>query len=429
MRRELIAVFIAMAVMITAAFVIPLGLAARAGARDRGFDQARADAATLGPLLAAGDLDALRREVEQRNELGPLEVTVVRGTEALGAPLELTPRLESALRDRRSAEGDTAGGGEVVRAVVSGDGTVGAVRVFSPGAELHRGVLRSLAMLSLVGAVLVAVAVAVADRLAARLRAPVLDLASAAARVGAGETAIEVPVGGPRELAATATAFNSMSAQVTAMMERERAMVGELAHRLRTPLTRLRLDLDRVADPEVAAALAADVAALSGELDQLIRRARPRSEPDAATELVTVAGDRFEFWAALAADEDRACTFDALVDTAVIPADPEEVAAAVDVLLENVFAHTEPATAFRMWVDGGAWGAELVVEDAGPGFDPAMAAAGVSGAGSTGLGLSIVQRLVDEVGGSLTVDRSTLGGARIRVLFEPELRGVVLSAP
>jgi len=55
------------------------------------------------------------------------------------------------------------------------------------------------------------------------------------------------------------------------------------------------------------------------------------------------------------------------------------------------------------------------VQDAGPGFDPSAGARGVSGAGSTGLGLDIARRTAESAGGTLTVDRSPLGGARVTV--------------
>jgi signal transduction histidine kinase len=57
----------------------------------------------------------------------------------------------------------------------------------------------------------------------------------------------------------------------------------------------------------------------------------------------------------------------------------------------------------------------VVVEDAGPGFaDPEAALArGVSGADSTGIGLDIARQLADDTGGSLHIDRSELGGARV----------------
>jgi signal transduction histidine kinase len=62
----------------------------------------------------------------------------------------------------------------------------------------------------------------------------------------------------------------------------------------------------------------------------------------------------------------------------------------------------------------------LVVEDAGPGIrDPAAAVRrGVSGAGSTGLGLSIAQRVARAGGGHLSIGASPLGGARVALVLD-----------
>jgi signal transduction histidine kinase len=59
--------------------------------------------------------------------------------------------------------------------------------------------------------------------------------------------------------------------------------------------------------------------------------------------------------------------------------------------------------------------AGLLVDDAGPGIaDPAKAVQrGVSGAGSTGLGLDIVRRAAEQAGGEMVIARSPLGGARV----------------
>ena len=74
----------------------------------------------------------------------------------------------------------------------------------------------------------------------------------------------------------------------------------------------------------------------------------------------------------------------------------DELEAALDALLGNVFAHTPEGTAFRVEVrtlsDGGI---SLAVEDAGPGLSPDFVERGVSGAGGTGLGLDIARRTAE----------------------------------
>ena len=93
---------------------------------------------------------------------------------------------------------------------------------------------------------------------------------------------------------------------------------------------------------------------------------------------------------------------------------PAELAAAVDVLLENVFTHTDDGLPLAIGYGREGGTAKIWVADAGPGIDSSATERGQSGAGSTGLGLDIARKTVEKVGGSLAITTSTLGGAADR---------------
>ncbi len=99
----------------------------------------------------------------------------------------------------------------------------------------------------------------------------------------------------------------------------------------------------------------------------------------------------------------------------------QDLAACLDILLENVFSHTSDGASFGVRLtaraNGGAW---LTVADDGPGFDITFSAQrGASGAGSTGLGLDIARRIAETSGGSLTIGRSPRGGAAVTLALGP----------
>jgi signal transduction histidine kinase len=88
----------------------------------------------------------------------------------------------------------------------------------------------------------------------------------------------------------------------------------------------------------------------------------------------------------------------------------DDLAAAVDALLGNVFAHTPDGTGMSVDVrhrDGG--GALVTVADTGPGLDVTSVERGRSGGGSTGLGLDIARRTAEASGGALRVASSARG--------------------
>ena len=89
----------------------------------------------------------------------------------------------------------------------------------------------------------------------------------------------------------------------------------------------------------------------------------------------------------------------------------------VDVLLDNVFAHTSEGTSLLIGFGERHGDASIWVADGGDGIDPAVIERGESPSGSTGLGLAIVRRVADEAGGTLEISTSHLGGAEVVVSF------------
>jgi signal transduction histidine kinase len=103
-----------------------------------------------------------------------------------------------------------------------------------------------------------------------------------------------------------------------------------------------------------------------------------------------------------------------------VRASPEDLAAAVDALLENVIAHTPEGTPFEVSLSTVDGAAVLVVADAGPGLPEGAGARGRSDRGSSGLGLDIARRCADASGGSMRVGRAAAGGTSVAL----ELRTV-----
>ncbi|MEU0667960.1 HAMP domain-containing sensor histidine kinase [Streptomyces lavendulocolor] len=432
MRWALVKVALAVTVMVVVAFAVPLGLVIKEMARDRAFTNAERQAAAIGTSLSiTTDRAQLDRAVAstQAGAAGHLAVHIP--ASAGGAPMEIgTGRatakdLATVQRVPRASTAEVPGGYALLQPTAISTGQIAIVEVYVPEGEVTNGLATAWLILAGVGIALVVGSVAVADRLGVRMVQPAQRLAHAAHDLGEGRLGARVPEDGPAELKSAAVAFNSMADQVVRLLANERELAADLSHRLRTPLTVLRLNAASLGDGPAAEQTRAAVEQLEREVDTIIRTAReakPQTQatgPGAGCDASEVVRERMEFWSALAEDEGRKVRLAGVERPVRIPVARPELVAALDALLGNVFRHTPEGTAFSVDVHNGDDAVIVLVSDAGPGIaDPEAAMArGNSGArdGSTGLGLDIVRRVAESTGGDVRIGRSVLGGTEVRV--------------
>ncbi|MET9640892.1 HAMP domain-containing sensor histidine kinase [Streptomyces virginiae] len=435
MRWALVKVCLAVTAMVVVAFAVPLGLVVQEMASDRAFSNAERQAATIGPTLSiTTDPVQLRKAVES-TQMGAARRMAVH-VPAIGdsAPVSIGEGRagERAVAEtRRMGRATTAkvsgAGSALLQPTALGSGDIAVVEIFVPESEVSNGVATAWLVLAGVGLALIVGSVAVADRLGARLVRPAERLADAAHQLGEGRLGARVPEAGPKELRSAAVAFNAMADQVVELLANERELAADLSHRLRTPLTVLRLNTASLGDGPAAEQTRAAVEQLEREVDTIIRTAR---EQRPATGLVgagagagcdasEVIRDRMDFWSALAEDEGREVRLAGVDRTVRIPVARPELAAALDAMLGNVFRHTPEGTPFAVDVHDAGDAVIVLVSDAGPGIsdpDAALRRGNDGGRdGSTGLGLDIVRRVAESTGGDVRLGRSVLGGTEVRV--------------
>ena len=268
----------------------------------------------------------------------------------------------------------------------------------------------------LLGALLIGIALAAADRLGRSIISPVAELGEAAEALSEGDLDVRVTPAGPPEIVEVARAFNELAERLDDLLQEEREAAADLSHGLRTPLMALRLQIESLPDGGERDGLLDDVARVEAAVDQVIVDARSRtSSAPRHADLAAVTRARTDFWEPLAQEQGRAMAIEIPARSNPVKATTDDLVTVVDTLIENVFAHTQPGTPIRVVV----MGPELVVEDGGPGFGDHDRGRGVSGAGSTGLGLDIVDRIARRSGGETERGTSSLGGARVTVRFGP----------
>lgn len=248
--------------------------------------------------------------------------------------------------------------------------------------------------------------------MARRISGPVEKLAESAdgARLGVADP---IPVAGPKEVRTAATAINSMHARLYAQAADQLRMMAALAHDLRTPITAIRLRLER-APAKLRRCIEPDLSRMTALIDDSLSLAHVGvSEPAWMTvdlgELISICQrDRSERGQPVRLGE---------TTTVDVETDPAMLQRALDNLVDNALRYGDIAV---LSVTRGPGGAVLSVRDNGPGIpeaelarllrpfevlDPARSRA----LGGAGLGLSIVGDIAAKLGIGLTFSNRPAG--------------------
>ncbi len=416
MRHRIIALAVGLTALVVLAFALPLALLLRQAAENQALGRAR-DLAESVAWFAGGETDADRvaSYVDDvcKNRPGTTAVRLPDGTQVGGT----LPPAAAADADHADADQDADGDGRIgdLSAVSTHDvagGTVTEVRAFTPDGpalvrtfltddELRAGLAPRLLALGAVSIGVLAVSVIGAEVVARRMVRPLEAAADTAERLARGETTARAPTGGPPEVAKVGTALNGLADRIDEVIAVEREAVADLSHRLRTPLTALRLDVEALPETE-RAELTGHVTSLERTLTAVIHAARrPQREGRVPRcDAVAVVRDRVLFWSALFEDQGRPLTLELPPGEVAVRAAREDLAAAVDALVENVAAHTPDGAGMRVTLTGDA---RLQIADDGPGIPLGAGERGRSDRGSTGLGLDIARRCAEATGGRMVI--------------------------
>ncbi|WP_246045471.1 ATP-binding protein [Rubellimicrobium roseum] len=247
---------------------------------------------------------------------------------------------------------------------------------------------------------------------------PIQRLARAATAYGRGRVVPFRPAGA-LEVRAAGTAFLDMRHRIERQAQARTAMLAGISHDLRTPLTRLRLGLSLLDDPE-AADLIRDVDDMSRMMDAFLAFARgdagDMQEPTAVALLVREVVEDYRRTGQpvdLSAVEGT--------DPGPVPMRPLALRRAIENLLGNALSH---GTRARVSLGFGERTIRVTVEDDGPGIPPEQREEAMrpfvrldparnQDRAGVGLGLAIVADIARTHGGQLRLGTSAdLGGLR-----------------
>ena len=247
---------------------------------------------------------------------------------------------------------------------------------------------------------------------------PLKRLAMAAQELGNDINRPPLDVSGASEIRQASTAFNAMQARIRQYIFQRTQMLAAITHDLQTPLTRMRLRLEKVADADLQERLIGDLSAMQAMVREGLELARSMDTTetmqmlDLDSLLDSVCDD--------AADASQAVTLSGRSGMAILGR-PLDLRRCLGNLIDNAVKYGREASVTVDRVNGAA---RIRVRDSGPGIPPAeqgrvfdpfyrVETSRSRESGGTGLGLTIARNIAEQHGGSIALANHPDGGLEV----------------
>ena len=249
---------------------------------------------------------------------------------------------------------------------------------------------------------------------------PILRLANAARALGLGRQAQDYRLEGAREVRLAGRAFQAMRHRIMRQLNERTEMLAGVSHDLRTPLTRIRLQLALMGETEDAQAIRADLVEMEEMIDAYLSFAAGEGEePPEDTDLP-------KMLERIIATTRNAHGYEITFKTPstaipVFPLRRKAIRRAIENVVSNAIAFSSQAKISANYRNDEV---TIIIDDNGAGIPAERRADALRPfvrletsrnrqTGGTGLGLSITNDIILGHGGELTLDDSPLGGLRV----------------
>lgn len=320
--------------------------------------------------------------------------------------------------------------------VESGTKVLGAVRLTYPAKVVSDAVSAQVGMIWLVALTTVLLAGLVGIIVSASFTRRLSLLRAATERLADGDLAVRADerAGGAPEIRSLSHSFNRMAVRLNELIDTQRAFAADASHQLRTPLTALRLRLERARDlieTDPAAAgerlSAAEVEAdrLGSLIEGLLMLSRTEASTAAArpVDLAAIAAERVDQWQALAQESGVQIAFEGPAHAMVLAIDTaaEQI---IDNFLDNALGASSAESSITVTITHSGAETALHVLDEGRGLPEADYARAFDrffsaspGRAGSGLGLAIVAQLARASGATATLGPRRPRGTDAAVVF------------
>ena len=255
---------------------------------------------------------------------------------------------------------------------------------------------------------------------------PLRQASEIAQHIAPARTDIRLPVQEiPTEVRPLVSAINKALDRLDEGFRLQREFTADAAHELRTPLSILRTRVETLDNPGIAKALHQDIESMSRVVGQLLDIAELEAfaiDPAEVADLQAASAEVAGFIAPLALEQGREIALLGATAPVLVKGNAEMIKRAIRNLAENAIRHAPKDTVVEFVVEDNG---TVTVQDRGPGISDEERELifrrfwrrDRNSQGSSGLGLSIVQRIAELHGASIEVERRVMGGAQFSLHF------------
>ena len=248
---------------------------------------------------------------------------------------------------------------------------------------------------------------------------PIINLARASERFGRGEDVGEYRPSGALEIRQAGYEFDRMRKRIIRHLNQRSEMLSGISHDLRTPLTRIKLQLSFIKDKEISNKLSEDVSEMEKMLNEYLHFASNRSAETTKTfdiaELISNTVNKYE---------NKNIVFDT---TYKIPFAGRKnlIRRCLNNFIDNSIKYGEKVI---IVLKKGTNNLAITIDDDGPGipekeyenvFKPFYKIDKSRGnsKSSVGLGMSIASDIIQSHGGNIRLEKSQLNGLRVKIFL------------
>jgi signal transduction histidine kinase len=255
---------------------------------------------------------------------------------------------------------------------------------------------------------------------------PLRQASETAQQIGPARTDIRLPLDEiPGEVKPLVSAINKALDRLDEGFRLQREFTADAAHELRTPLSILRARVETLDDPQTAKALKLDIEAMSRVVSQLLDIAELEAfaiDPGEVADLQAASAEVASFVAPLALEQGREIALLGATTPVWVKGNAEMIKRAIRNLAENAIRHAPRDTVVEFVVEENG---SVIVQDRGPGIPQEERELifqrfwrrDRNQQGSSGLGLSIVQRIAELHDAKIEVENRVMGGAQFSLHF------------